>query len=125
MKLYVGNLPHGVTEQELNDLFLTYGQVSSVRIIKDKFSGESRGFAFVEMGDNETAKAAIAGLNGAQLKGQSIRVNEARPQEPRSGGGGGFDRRRSSGGGSDRGGFGSSRGGGGGFGSRGGDRFNR
>src|SRR5271154_1134999 len=95
MKLYVGNLPHGVSEQELNDLFLTYGQVNSVRIIKDKFSGESRGFAFVEMGDNETAKAAIAGLNGAQVKGQSIRVNEARPQEPRTGG---FDRRRSGGG---------------------------
>ena len=123
MKLYVGNLAHGVTEQELNDLFLTYGQVNSVRIIKDKFSGESRGFAFVEMGDNETAKAAIAGLNGAQVKGQSIRVNEARPQEPRTGGGG-FDRRRSGGG--DRGGFGSgSRGGGFGSSRGGGDRFNR
>lgn len=122
MKLYVGNLAHGVSEQELNDLFLAYGQVSSVRIIKDKFSGESRGFAFVEMEDSETGKAAIAGLNGSQLKGQSIRVNEARPQEPRTGG---FDRRRSGGGGGggERGGFGGSRGGFGG--GRGGDRFNR
>ena len=124
MKLYVGNLAHSVSEQELNDLFLAYGQVSSVRIIKDKFSGESRGFAFVEMEDGESGKAAIAGLNGTQVKGQSIRVNEARPQEPRTGGGG-FDRRRSGGssGGGDRGGFGGSRGSGGGF-SRG-DRFNR
>ena len=119
MKLYVGNLANNISEQELNDLFSTYGQVNSVRIIKDKFSGESRGFAFVEMGDSEAGNSAMSNLNGSEVKGQTIRVNEARPQEPRTGG---FDRRRS--GGSDRGGFGSGGGSRGGFGgSR--DRFNR
>lgn len=117
MKIYVGNLANSVTDQELNDLFVTYGAVTSARIIKDKFSGQSRGFGFVEMGDEE-AQAAIAGLNGSELKGQHLRVSEARPPQER---GGGFGSRRPGGGGG-RGGFGGK---GGGFGGRGGDRFNR
>ncbi len=120
MKIYVGNLANTVTDQELNDLFATYGAILSARVIKDKFSGQSRGFGFVEMSD-EDAQAAIAGLNGADLKGNRIRASEARPPQERTGG---FGERR--------GGFGGNRGGGsgfggsrGGFGGRSNDRFNR
>lgn len=117
MKIYVGNLANNVTEQELNDLFVSYGAVLSARIIKDKFSGQSRGFGFVEMDDAEAANASISGLNGSEVKGQRIRVSEARPPQER----GGFGERRSGGG--DRGGFGGNRGGSrGGF---GGGRDNR
>jgi|WetSurMetagenome_2_1015567.scaffolds.fasta_scaffold145717_1 cold-inducible RNA-binding protein len=120
MKIYVGNLANSVTDQELNDLFIAYGAVTSAKIIKDKFSGQSRGFGFVEMGDEE-AQAAISGLNGADVKGQAIRVSEARPPQERTGG---FGNRRPGGnGGGSRGGFGGGRGGFGG--GRGGDRFNR
>jgi len=123
MKIYVGNLANSVSDQELNDLFATYGAITSANIIKDKFSGQSRGFGFVEMGDDE-AQAAIAGLNGAEVKGQRIRVSEARPpQDRRSGGFGGGPRRPGGNGGGSRGGFGGSRGGFGG--DRGGDRYNR
>lgn len=117
MKIYVGNLANSVTDQELNDLFASYGAVASARIIKDKFSGQSRGFGFIEMSDDE-AQAAINALNGSEVKGNRLRVSEARPPQERTGG---FGERR--GGGGSRGGFGGSRGG---FGSRGGgDRFNR
>jgi RNA recognition motif-containing protein len=83
MKIYVGNLSYQVTEEDLKTEFASFGQVDSVALIKDKFSGESKGFGFVEMGDNAQAQAAISGLNGKDLKGRNINVNEARP----SGGG--------------------------------------
>src|SRR4030095_15513164 len=97
-KLYVGSLPYSVNEQQLVDLFSKYGSVSSAKIISDKYSGQSKGFGFVEMGSDEDAQKAITGLNGTQLEGRTLVVNEARPQEPRSrpgggGGGGGGGRR--------------------------------
>lgn len=95
MNIYVGNLPFGATEDELKQAFSAYGQVASVSIIKDKFSGESRGFGFVEMPAKAEADAAIAGLNGTELNGRTLTVNEARPRtEGRGGGGGGRSDRR-------------------------------
>ena len=88
-KIYVGGLPYSTTEQQLSDLFAAHGAVASARIITDKFTGQSRGFGFVEMSTPEEAKAAITALNGSQMDGRSLTVNEAKPQEPRSGGGGG------------------------------------
>ncbi|HJR76935.1 MAG TPA: RNA-binding protein [Nitrospiraceae bacterium] len=87
-KIYVGGLPYSTTEQQLSDLFATHGAVASARIITDKFTGQSRGFGFVEMSSEDEAKAAINALNGTQFGGRTLTVNEARPQEPRSGGGG-------------------------------------
>jgi len=94
MNIYVGNLPHSATNETLEALFSQYGRVNSVRVITDKFTGAPRGFAFVEMGSNEEATAAIAATNGAEFEGNRLRVNEARPREqrndrPRGGGGGG------------------------------------
>lgn len=97
-KLYVGNLHYKVTQEEITKLFGEIGQCLSVKIIYDKFSGESKGFAFVEMGTDEEAQEAIKKLNGSQIYGRGIMVNEAREQAPRSrgprrkpgGGGGGF-----------------------------------
>ncbi|MCB1909216.1 MAG: RNA-binding protein [Rhodocyclaceae bacterium] len=108
-KLYVGNLGYGVTSNDLEQLFSAHGTVKSAQVITDRDSGRSKGFAFVEMGTDQEALAAIAALNGKDVEGRSMKVNEARPQEPRSGGGG-------FGGGHGRG------GGGGGYG-RGGKRF--
>lgn len=88
-KIYVGGLPYSTTEQQLSDLFAAHGSVASARIITDKFTGQSRGFGFVEMSSDSEAQAAITALNGTQLGGRTLTVNEARPQEPRSGGGGG------------------------------------
>ncbi|CAI4031398.1 MAG TPA: RNA-binding protein [Nitrospiraceae bacterium] len=88
-KIYVGGLPYSTTEAQLNDLFAAHGTVQSARIITDKFTGQSRGFGFVEMGSAEEAKKAITALNGTQFEGRTLTVNEAKPQEPRSGGGGG------------------------------------
>ena len=88
-KIYVGGLPYSATEQQLSDLFSPHGSVQSARVITDKFTGQSRGFGFVEMGSDEEAKKAIAALNGTQMDGRTLTVNEAKPQEPRSGGGGG------------------------------------
>jgi RNA recognition motif-containing protein len=88
-KIYVGGLPYSATEQQLSDLFSPHGSVQSARVITDKFTGQSRGFGFVEMGSEEEAKKAIAALNGTQMDGRTLTVNEAKPQEPRSGGGGG------------------------------------
>ncbi|MGQ0811961.1 MAG: RNA recognition motif domain-containing protein [Nitrospiraceae bacterium] len=88
-KIYVGGLPYSTTEQQLSDLFAAHGSVQSARVITDKFTGQSRGFGFVEMTTNDEAKAAITALNGTQLGGRTLTVNEARPQEPRTGGGGG------------------------------------
>ncbi len=87
-KLYVGGLPYATTESQLNDLFGAHGTVESTRVITDKFTGQSRGFGFVEMSSSEEANAAIAALNGTQLDGRTLTVNEAKPQEARSGGGG-------------------------------------
>jgi RNA recognition motif-containing protein len=88
-KLYVGGLPYSATESQLTSLFAEHGTVESARVIADKFTGQSRGFGFVEMSTAEEAKAAITALNGSQMDGRSLTVNEAKPMEPRSGGGGG------------------------------------
>jgi RNA recognition motif-containing protein len=106
-KLYVGGLPYSTTEAQLNDTFAAHGTVESARVITDKFTGQSRGFGFVEMSSPEEANAAIAALNGTQMDGRTLTVNEAKPQEPRTGAGGG------------------SRFGGGGGGGRGGDNRSR
>ena len=88
-KLYVGGLPYAATESQLTTLFAAHGTVESARVITDKFTGQSRGFGFVEMATQEEAKAAIAALNGSQMDGRPLTVNEAKPQEPRTGGGSG------------------------------------
>jgi RNA recognition motif-containing protein len=86
-KIYVGGLPYSATEQELSDLFGQHGTVASGRIITDKFTGQSRGFGFVEMSSDEVAQVASTALNGAEMGGRTLTVKEARPQEPRTGGG--------------------------------------
>ncbi len=91
-KLYVGGLPYAVTEDKLEEIFSAHGTVESARVITDRFTGRSRGFGFVEMSDDAGAQAAIDSLNGSELEGRTLTVNEARPQEKRSGGGGGRDR---------------------------------
>jgi cold-inducible RNA-binding protein len=83
MKLYVGGLAYSVTEQELEALFAEHGKVDSVAVIKDRDSGQSKGFGFVEMADDNEAKAAMAALNGKDLSGRALMVNEARPQVDR------------------------------------------
>ena len=88
-KLYVGGLPYSATEFQLSTLFADHGTVESARVIADKFTGQSRGFGFVEMSTAEEAKAAITALNGSQMDGRSLTVNEAKPMEPRFGGAGG------------------------------------
>jgi RNA recognition motif-containing protein len=113
MNIYVGNLPHKVTEDELRQAFEEFGQVTEVRLIMDKFSGESKGFGFVEMPSKDEAEKAIAEMNGKEFMGRALNVNEARPKTDRGGGGGGGR----------RGGFGGGRGGGGGGGGR--DRSGR
>ena len=108
-RLYVGNLSFHTTEDQLRGIFASYGQIDSVSLVTDRNTGQSRGFAFVEVADDAAADKAIAELNGRDLDGRNLTVNEARPREeraPRGGGGGG------------RGGFGG--GGGGGRGGRGG-----
>ena len=90
MNIYVGNLSYSVTEDDLRQAFEAFGQVASVSIIKDKFSNQSKGFGFVEMPTQEEAQAAISGMNGKELKGRAMNVNEARPRtDDRRGGGGG------------------------------------
>jgi RNA recognition motif-containing protein len=101
-KLYVGGLPYSATEQQLNELFAPHGTVESARIITDKFTGQSRGFGFVEMATEEEAKKAIAALNATEMGGRTLTVNEAKPQEPRTGGGGFGGGRGGSGGGGKR-----------------------
>jgi cold-inducible RNA-binding protein len=92
-KLLVGNLPYQATEQELEELFGQAGHVETVTVMRDSMTGRARGFGFVEMGSEEDAQKAITQLNGYQLGGRALTVNEARPQEARpSGGGGGFNR---------------------------------
>jgi cold-inducible RNA-binding protein len=88
-KLYVGNLPYEIGENDLQDLFARAGSVESVSVMRDQMTGRARGFAFVEMGTDEEAQKAIQDLNEFQLGGRSLTVNEARPKAARSGGGGG------------------------------------
>lgn len=124
MNIFVGSLPFSLQEAELQGVFEEYGEVTSCKIITDKFSGRSKGFGFIEMSDDEAAKKAIEELNGAEIGGRAIVVNEAeekKPGERRGGGGfGGGERRGGFGGGDSRGGgYGGNRGGSG-YGSRGG-----
>ena len=88
-KLYVGNLSYSTTSQELNDMFTAHGSVKSSDVIMDRETGRSKGFGFVEMGADAEAKAAIAAMNGVQMNGRALTVNEAKPREPRTGGFGG------------------------------------
>jgi RNA recognition motif-containing protein len=105
-KLYVGSLPYSVTEDELRDLFAPYGQIESVRIITDKFTGQSKGFGFVEMSNDDEAQKAVAAVNGQQMNGRTLIVNEARPEQRRErsfgGGAGGPGGNRNDRGGGDR-----------------------
>ena len=87
-KLYVGGLSYSVTDGQLQELFSAPGSVESAKVIADKFTGQSRGFGFVEMGSGSEAQAAISALNGTQYEGRSLVVNEAKPQASRNGGGG-------------------------------------
>ena len=103
MNIYVGNLSYEVTEDDLGQAFKEFGQVESVKIITDKYSGQSKGFGFVEMPSKAEGQSAIEGLNGKELKGRTLNVNEARPRTESRGGGGGY------GGGGSRGGQGGGR----------------
>jgi len=93
MRIYVGNLSYEVTEEELKQEFLAYGEVASVSMMTDKFSGRPKGFAFVEMDSKTEGEAAIEGINGKTLKERTIVVNEARPRTENRGGGSYGDRR--------------------------------
>jgi cold-inducible RNA-binding protein len=100
-KMYVGNLSYGANEDELRRIFEEFGNVVSAQVIMDRETGRSKGFAFVEMSSDQEAQAAITALDGKEIGGRVLKVNEARPREDRGGGGGG---------GRDRGGYGGGRG---------------
>ena len=89
MEIYVGNLPYHTTEDDLQGAFGEHGEVTRATIIKDRDTGQSRGFGFVEMINSDEARVAVEALNGSDLGGRTLTVNEARPRQPRSGGGGG------------------------------------
>ena len=131
MNIYVGNLSWGLKDQDLANLFAPFGEVSSAKIVTDKFTQRSKGFGFVEMASDEEAQAAIAQLNGTEVEGRSLVVNESRPkQEGGSGGGGGYKKRNFGGGGGGGynkggGGGGYNKGGGGGYNRGGGGGYNR
>ena len=109
-KLYVGNLAFGVSDGDLQQLFEAHGTVQSAQVIMDRDTGRSKGFGFVEMGSDQEAQAAIAALNGKEVDGRSLTVNEARPKEDGGGGrGGSGGGRGGSGGGGGRGGYGGGR----------------
>lgn len=112
MRIYVGNLPYSASDNELREWFGPFGDIDSANVIMDKFTGQSRGFGFVEMSNDEQARAAIAALNGREIGGRALRVNEAEARPDRGSGGGGGG----------RGGYGGG-GGGGGRGGYGGDRY--
>ena len=123
MKIYAGNLSYDTGEQELREAFEAHGEVKEVSMIQDRDTGRPKGFAFVEMPSSEEAAAAIAALNGKELTGRTITVNEAKPREPRSGGGGyGGGGGNRGGGGYGGGGGNRGGGGGGGYGGGGGNR---
>ncbi|MDO9482401.1 MAG: RNA-binding protein [Hydrogenophaga sp.] len=119
-KLYVGNLPYTVRDEDLQQSFSEFGSVSSAKVMMERDTGRSKGFGFVEMGNDAQAQAAINGMNGQSLGGRSITVNEARPMEARPPRTGGYGGDRSGGGGG--GGYGGDRSGGGGYGGGGGGR---
>ena len=124
-KLYVGNLPYSVRDSDLEQAFSQFGAVTSAKVMMERDTGRSKGFGFVEMGNDAEAQAAVNGMNGQPLGGRSIVVNEARPMEarpPRSGGGGGVGGYGGGGGGGGYGGGGGGRSGGGGYGGGGGGR---
>jgi len=108
-KLYVGNLPFSVTQEQLKDMFSSYGEVTEATLVIDKYSGRSRGFGFVTITDDAAADKAVAEMNGKDVEGRPLKVSEARPMEPRA-------ERRGGGGGGGYGGGGGRRRGGGGFG---------
>lgn len=120
MNIYVGNLSWNLKDQDLSNLFASHGEVASAKIVTDKFTNRSKGFGFVEMPNDDQAQAAIAALNGSEVDGRNIVVNESRPK-PEGGGGGGFKKRSfgSGGGGGYKG------GGGGGYKKGGGGGYNR
>jgi RNA recognition motif-containing protein len=130
MNIYVGNLSWNLKDQDLSNLFATHGEVVSAKIVTDKFTGRSKGFGFVEMANDDQAQAAIAALNGSEVDGRNIVVNESRPKPEGggSGGGGGFKKRGGFGGGGG-GGYKGGGGGGGGYkgksGGGGGGGYNR
>jgi len=125
-RIYVGSLPYNTTDDQLQGLFSAYGAVTDSQIIMDRFTGQSKGFGFIEMENDDEASKAIAELNGSSFGGRSLVVNEAREREARSGGGGGGGRYGGGGGGYGGGGGGSYGGGGGGYGGGGGgDRGSR
>jgi RNA recognition motif-containing protein len=120
MKLYVGNLAFSTSSQDLQELFAAAGTVESASVVEDRETGRSRGFGFVEMSSKEEGDAAISQFDGKEVGGRALKVNEAKPREPRSGGGGG--RGGFGGGRNGGGGYGGNRGGGGGYGGGGGNR---
>lgn len=89
MNIYVGNLPYSTTDEQLQELFAAYGTVASATVLRDRYSGLSRGFGFVEMPNDAEAEAAIQALNGSMLEGRPLKVDKARPRRDRGGGGGG------------------------------------
>jgi RNA recognition motif-containing protein len=121
-KLYVGNLAYGITDSDLEQMFAPHGTVQSAQVIMDRDTGRSKGFGFVEMGSDQEAQTAIQALNGKEVDGRSLTVNEARPKEGGGGGGGrggyGGGGGRGGSGGGGRGGYGGGGGGGGGGGRR-------
>jgi RNA recognition motif-containing protein len=127
MNIYVGNLSWNLKDQDLSNLFAQHGEVTSAKIVTDKFTQRSKGFGFVEMANDEEAQAAIAALNNSEVDGRNLVVNESRPKPEGSGGGSGF-KKRSFGGGGGGGGYKGGSGGGGGYnkgGSGGGGGYNR
>ena len=97
MNIYVGNLSYEVTEEDLKEAFEVFGEVETVKVLKDNYSGKSKGFGFVEMSNNAEAQSAIDDLNDKELKGRTIKVNKARPRAKNRGGRGGFGGGRSGG----------------------------
>lgn len=122
MNIYVGNLSWNLKDQDLSNLFASHGEVASAKIVTDKFTNRSKGFGFVEMPNDDQAQAAISALNGSEVDGRNIVVNESRPKPEGSGGGGGGFKKRSFGGG---GGGGFKKGGGFNRGGNGGGGYNR
>ncbi|HUV13726.1 MAG TPA: RNA-binding protein [Acidobacteriota bacterium] len=108
-KLYVGGLPYSISDSQLEELFSPHGTVDSARVITDRMTGRSKGFGFVEMSSPDEAQTGMDALNGTDLEGRSLVVNEARPREDRGGGGGGFGGGRNRGGGGGGGGGGRDR----------------
>lgn len=113
MNIYVGNLSWSMTDEDLNSLFSPYGTVSSAKILREKNTGRSKGFGFVEMEDDEAARTAISSLNESEVQGRKIIVNESQPRP--EGSGGGYKKSYGGGGGNRGGGYGGNRGGGGGY----------